>query len=515
MIGRPRSLRGRLLWGTVALAVIAVLVTEAIGVQVLRSWLLRQVDDQLDGFPVPRSVAVVEFGPPPGMSLPSDFRIVVYAADGERRGVVGSGPTPTPDLPDTVAELTLPEGRPATVGAVSGDDRWRVRRDTAADGAVFVVCLPLDTVDGATARLIALDTGVLAALLIALIVIGHWVVRLGLRPLWRMERTAREITAGDLDARARDTDPATEIGRLGAVLNTMLDQLQSALDDREASEQRLRRFVADAGHELRTPLTTIQGFAQLTLRAQPDAEARREADQLVAENAARMSRLVDDLLLLAEVDREPDQHRHPVDLLALAADVIPAVAPRVPKYPERPERTERTEGWEGPEKQEKRGRRQEGLERPVRLERLSGTGALERVHAVGDADRLRQVLTNLLTNALIHTPPGNPVHVRVGRAVVASDPVDRFSATPALPPGTPVAVVEVADHGLGLEAGDAIRVFERFYRTDPSRSGDAGGTGLGLAIATSIAQAHGGRLELDTRPGAGCTFRLVLPLAAE
>lgn len=251
----------------------------------------------------------------------------------------------------------------------------------------------------------------------------------------------------------------------------------------------MRRFVADAGHELRTPLTAIQGYAQLALRRERlSAHEQNEAHQLIAQNAERMGLLVDDLQLLAQLDREPSYDRNPVDLLSLAADAVRTAALH-------------------------------GASHPVDLGPLSdpaGNGDLDVVEVVGDPHRLRQILDNLLSNARVHTPAGTAVHVRVGGTRVAVDTCgsDRpgvVGASPPLPDGAPVSVVEVADEGPGLTAQDAKHVFERFYRADPSRSRTHGGSGLGLSIAAAVAEGHGGRLELDTVPGRGCTFRLVLP----
>ena len=487
---RPISLRARLIWGGAVLCTAAVLTVQIVGVLVLRSWLLGQVDGQLAGFP-PATEVSAALPPPPtaapdSITLPSDFRVTLYDAAGRRLGTVGNGPAPGPRLADDIAQSGLVAGRPATVKAMSGDGNWRVRRGDGAGGETYVVSLPLDTVDGATSKLIWLNTVVLAVTVIALIALSRWVVRLGLLPLSRMERTAGDIAAGNPDLRIRDTDQRTEVGRLGTVLNTMLDRLQQALREREVSEEKLRRFVADAGHELRTPLTTIQGFAQLALRRRqlPDADLQ-EADRLIAQNAERMSLLVDDLLLLAKLDREPVYQREPVDLLAVAAQAVAAVSPRLGG-------------------------------RPLRLGPLAGLEELEPVETMGDPVRLRQVVDNLLANALVHTPADVAVEVRVGttRSGPRSGGTDRAGRTSplaCLPDGVPVCVVEVADHGPGLTSTEAARVFERFYRVDRSRSRDRGGSGLGLAIATAIAQRHNGRIEVDTEAGDGCTFRLVLP----
>jgi len=499
--GRPASLRSRLVWGAALLAAVAVLAAQTIGFLVLRSWLLGRVDEQLDGFRLPphsfsRDAAAEQMPRPPdpgSVTLPSDFRITFYGASGHRRGILGSGKAPGPELPGSMDELRLSGGRPGTVPAVSGDGHWRIQKKPGPEHTWYVAALPLDTFDGATSKLLWLNGIVLAATVTGLIALSRWVVRIGLLPLTRMERAAQDITVSDLSPRLPDTDPRTETGRLGTVLNTLLDRLQQALREREFSEARLRRFVADAGHELRTPLTSIQGFAELALRHEGRSNAeRREGDRMIAQNAERISLLVDDLLLLSRLDKEPDYRRERVDLLSAAADSVSAAAHQSHGH-------------------------------PIRLAPL-GTGAaadeeeLELAETTGDPHRLRQVVGNLLSNALRHTPPGTRVDVRVGAgragpATGGTDRPGRTSPTPPLREGASICVLEVADQGPGLSPEAADRVFERFYRVDPSRSHEHGGSGLGLAIASAIAQGHGGRLELDTATGAGCVFRLVLPAA--
>ncbi|MEU9212216.1 HAMP domain-containing sensor histidine kinase [Streptomyces sp. NPDC048415] len=492
---KPRfrgGLRRRLVLGIAVVATAAVLAAEVVGFLVLRSWLMDSLDDQLTHFRTHTKAygdAASEQGFPsrfttPG-ALPSDFRIYFYDSDGHLLSASLGDPEPSePDLSSSADSLGLTAGRPTTVSATSGGGHWRVILRDGPDGMKSVVALPMDTVDGATSKILLVDGVLLALTLACVVLLGRWVVRLGLLPLTRMERTAEDITDGNLDLRLADTDERTETGRLGRVLNTMLERLQGALRERETSEARLRRFVADAGHELRTPLTTIQGFAELALRhEQQSAAGRREANRLIAQNAARMSLLVDDLHLLAQLDQEPAYRREPVDLLALAADAVSAAALGSPG-------------------------------RPIDLVPLAeGAEELELVETVGDPHRLRQVIDNLLSNARTHTPQGTPVHVRVGTGLAGPDVGGRTSASPPLPYGTPVGVLEIADEGPGLAPEDAQRVFERFYRADRSRSRSRaeGGSGLGLAIAAAIAQGHGGRLELDTAAGKGCTFRLVLP----
>ncbi|MFF5313412.1 sensor histidine kinase [Streptomyces massasporeus] len=497
----PGSLRRRLVLGVTVLATAAVLASQTIGYIVLRSWLLDRVDEQLVEFhpPAPAFYDALDGTlPAPGEHpdvLPSDYHVYFYDASGHRlNDSLGSETTPGPQLAEDAQNLGLRDGHPQTVPAVSGDGRWRVLVNPGPEGMKAVVALPLDTVDGASSKILWLNAVLLAVVIVALLALGRWVVRLGLMPLTRMESTAQDITAGRLDLRLPDTDPRTEIGRLGRVLNSMLDRLQKALLAREASEARMRRFVADAGHELRTPLTAIQGFAQLALRPERrPARELQEANRLIAQNAERMSLLVDDLQLLATLDREPSYRQERVDLLSLAADAVTATAVHSASH-------------------------------PVDLGPLhtsadpTGAEELDVAETLGDPHRLRQILENLLSNARIHTPPGTRVHVRVGTTGAGpgtggTDRPGRTTVSPPLPEGLPVSVIEVADEGPGLEPVDAELVFERFYRADPARSRMHGGSGLGLAIAATIAEGHGGRLELDTAPGRGCAFRLVLPAA--
>ena len=494
----PRSLRLRLVLGVTTLATAAVLVAQLIGFVVLRSWLLDRVDEQLTGFHPPSPVFTdVLHGtlpdPPPSGTLPSDFQLYFYDGSGHLMDTwLGGRDKAGPQLPGAEQDLELRDGRPVTVPAVQGDGHWRVLLSPGPNGMYAVVALPVDTVDGATTKMLWLDAVLLALTIAALVTLGRWVVRLGLLPLTRVEHTAEHITAGQLDLRLPDTDPRTEIGRLGRVRNSMLDRLHQALHEREASEARLRRFVADAGHELRTPLTTIQGYAELALRTgRRPAEQDREANRQIAQSAQRMGLLVDDLQLLALLDKEPSYRRARVDLLSLAADAVSSTALHHPYH-------------------------------PIDLGPLHtaadphGTADLDIVETTGDTHRLRQILENLLSNARTHTPPGTPVHVRVGsgRADAVTGGTDRpgrSSPSPALPPGTPISVLEVKDDGPGLAPHDAALVFDRFYRADPARSRSRGGSGLGLAIAATIAEGHGGRLELDAAEGEGCTFRLILP----
>jgi two-component system OmpR family sensor kinase len=281
-------------------------------------------------------------------------------------------------------------------------------------------------------------------------------VRLGLRPLGRIEQTAGAIAAGDLSQRIENSDPRTEVGRLGGALNEMLAQIERAFAERERSENRLRQFVADASHELRTPLTSVRGYAELFRRGASDRpEDLRVVMRRIEDDAARMGVLVEDMLLLARLDQGRPLEREPVDLGAIAADLADDARMLHPDW-------------------------------PVEL-RVDGETIV-----TGDELRLRQALGNLLANARAHTPQGTPVTV-------------------AVTGNGQVVTVEVADRGPGIDAEDLPRVFERFYRADPSRSRASGGSGLGLSIVASIAEAHSGEAAVTSEAGQGATFTLSIP----
>jgi two-component system OmpR family sensor kinase len=387
-----------------------------------------------------------------------------------------------PRVPDDAAWFRANADEAVTVPATGGHGRWRVAVQPLDDGSggSVVVAASLDGIDATTRQLRLVDLGVSLVVLAVLAGVGAALVRASLRPLVEIEQTARAIAAGDLTRRVPDRDPRTEVGRLGRALNTMLAQIESAFGARAASEasarrseDRMRRFVADASHELRTPLTTIRGFAELY--RQGGARDPAELDRLmrrIEDQAARMGLLVEDLLLLARLDQQRPLDRRPVDLLALAAEAVNdarAVAPD--------RRIELVLGGDEGDR---------------------GSGAV--LVVLGDEQRLRQVLANLVNNALAHTPAGSPVEVRVGGASLD---------------GRPGAAVEVVDHGPGLTPERAGRVFERFYRADPARSPADGGAGLGLSIVAALVAVHGGTVGVDSVPGRGARFRVVLPLAPD
>jgi len=376
------------------------------------------------------------------------------------RAFPGEQQSPAPKLPTRVSLPSRPNTadgdrvRFFTVPAVSGSGRYRVRasEEAQAPGYVLLVAQPLRTEDSTLHRLLLVEILVTAIVLSALAASALWIIRISLRPLRRIEETAEAITAGDLSRRVEQADPQTEVGRVGAALNTMLDRI-------EDSDRRLRRFVADASHELRTPLAAVRAYAELFDRgasSRPDDLERSMSG--ITRESERMSVLVDDLLLLARLDEGRPLERTPVDLAQLVGEAVDAARVVEPA-------------------------------RPIDL-------SVEPATVTGDEARLRQVLDNLLANARAHTPAGTPVSVELRR-------VDGW------------AELTVADHGPGLTEEQAERVFERFYRADTSRARASGGAGLGLSIVAAVTEAHGGTAAARPTPGGGATFVVTLPLGAD
>ncbi len=397
------------------------------------------------------------------------FYIDVKDATGKQIRLEAPDRNFAPDLP---ADL---DRHPRTVGSIGDADlHWRVVRLVSPQGTTAVVAQRLNETENIVDRLVGLEVVVGALVLAALAVVAQFVIRRSLRPLREVEKTAAAIAGGDLNRRVPVQDTGTEVDRLSQSLNGMLTQIQHAFAATEASEEaarrseaKMRRFVADASHELRTPLTTIKGFAEL-YRQGALADPAMFMDRIERESN-RMGLLVEDLLMLARLDAQRPLDRRPVDLLALASDAVHNA--RAVDAAQRPE----------------------GPGRPIDLEIRPGSGTLE---ISGDEARLRQVLANLVNNALIHTPPSASVAVR-------------------LTPAEDHVLVEVADTGPGLPRDQAERIFERFYRTDTSRSRDSGGTGLGLSIVQALVAAHGGRVSVSSAVGEGTTFTVRLPRASQ
>lgn len=487
------SLRARLLLAVGAVAIVALTVAGVVTYLQLRSFLYNQVDDSLEQSHqifeqwATNPGSATDLGPPPPAggadegSEPEDQLAAQYGAVRTPAGrtvvlystAFDHGHGYSPELAahltgftigpndEDLAYLTAPSTE-------AGGPEFRVRAEILSrgpySGDYLVVAQPLDETVATLHRLVVVEVAVAAAALVVASLLGWWLVRTGLRPLVAVEETAESITEGQLDERVPGANDRTEVGRLAATINVMLARIQQAFTVREAtearlrqSEERMRNFVADASHELRTPLAAVSAYAELFDRGASERPQDLERVVLgIRQETSRMGRLVEDLLLLARLDEGLPLGREPVELVALAAEAV---------------HTARTVGpdW------------------PVRLQ------ASRPVEVVGDPARLRQVVDNLLANVRSHTPPGTSAVVTV--AAQGDD-----------------AVVTVADDGPGMSEAQAQRVFERFYRTDPSRARHHGGVGLGLSIVASIVAAHGGTVSAAPRRPHGVAVTLRLPI---
>ncbi|MEA2481470.1 MAG: two-component system, OmpR family, sensor kinase [Thermoleophilaceae bacterium] len=455
------SLRGRLVAGVLVLAAVGMLLVGGVTYASQRSFQLSRVDSQLEGatFVLQRqfdgdhkpSERGPGGGPPPGGGAPSD----TFGQKRDRAGNVLDDAFLFPDEASSKPDLpkNIPVGQAETVDTAIGS--YRVLATNARDGSITVAAIPMSATNQALESLLLVEGIVIAAVLTLVGGFALVVVRVGLLPLDRMGHTAAAIAGGDLSHRVATTDPRTEVGRLGLALNRMLDRLEDAFAAREASQQRLRRFIADASHELRTPLVSIRGYAELfRMGAAREPDDVAKAMRRIEEEAARMGVLVEDLLTLARLDQVRDVTHGAVDLSVLARDAVDDARATSPD-------------------------REIGLDaRPVAV--------------TGDADQLRQVLANLLRNALVHTPEGTPIEVSVNRENGA-------------------VKLQVRDHGPGLPTDDADALFERFWRAEGGRERGKDGAGLGLAIVAGIVDGHAGSVSATNAPGGGAAFEVRLP----
>lgn len=461
-------------------ALLVVLVAVGLGstgiaaTSLLRTYLIDQQDDQLRA-----ALQDVQQNPWRVLGactsgterLPALSYVGCIAPNGDAIVVVQGPMHNDGDLPSLGSSPgSLPNGSLRTLPAQDGSTTWRVATGRLPGGYTVVLAVNLADDTKTIGRLVALEIVAGLIVLTVLGAAGYLLVRNSLRPLGAVERTAQAIAAGDLSQRVPAGDDRTEVGRLTNALNGMLARIETSFRAQQASEEqaraseaRMRRFVADASHELRTPLTSIRGFAELYRQgAVHTPEETRRLMQRIESEGSRMGLLVEDLLQLARVDQQRPLTIVPVDLAELAGDAVHDARAVQP-------------------------------ERPIALHLDESMSEVPVV--LGDEARLRQVVGNLVTNALTHTPHDARVTV-----TLTEEPHD---------PDT--VVLQVADAGPGMAPEDAARVFERFYRAESSRSREAGGTGLGLAIVASLVAAHGGTVDLQTAPGQGALFTVRLP----
>jgi two-component system OmpR family sensor kinase len=467
------SLRARLLITSVVLVAAGLLVANVATYRLLSNFLLHRVDDQLVAAQKP-VLDALQFGGevpehqtpflvPPGTYAevrdgsgdPLVWKFFGYESKADQRPVCPR------NLPGSTSSST--EGPSFfTTTAGGGDSTYRAVAAALSPGpGTLIVAIPLTEVSATLDRLLGVELVVSGIALLLVAGFALWLVRVGLRPLEGIGATAGAIAAGDLSRRVEPATERTEVGRLGLALNAMLAQIEAAFEERRASENRLRRFVADASHELRTPLTSIRGYAELFRRgADSRPEDLAKSMQRIEAEAARMGVLVDDLLLLARLDEGRPLEREQVDLARIVEEAVDSARAVEPA-------------------------------RPIDLE-LHGPASVS-----GDAGRLRQAVDNLLDNARVHTPASSRVRVTAG------------------PDDDGGVLLTVADEGPGLPAQVATRAFERFYRGDPSRSRSKGGAGLGLSIVAAIVESHGGTVNVRSEEGAGATFEVRLPASGD
>jgi two-component system, OmpR family, sensor kinase len=534
--GNLRRLSGRtpirvkIIAALLALVIIALAVISSVSLAVFRNYLLSRAGAQVTQM---YNQVLYEFNNhqgPGGTHFAGTYAPPFVAELLNTKGEVvvpGALPGQTMSGPAVLVSqgwLDAHSGQVTIVPGQAGDDNWQVitkqftgqvfdfstLQYSPPQHLILVVGMDMGSINATLSWLSRIDLLVSLIIVVALAVVGVAIVRASLRPLTDIEETAQAIAAGDLSRRVPDQDPRTEVGRLGRALNSMLAQIESSFQARtrseaaaRRSEERMRQFVADASHELRTPLTAMRGYAEYYrqrggvrddvtdaanstapepagLPAAPGAAGAdatlngtgqlSSADldrimQRVEQESARMGVLVEDMLLLARLDQQRPLERRPVDLLTLAADAVQDARIIAP-------------------------------DRAIDLQVGSATAFL----VLGDEVRLRQVIGNLMSNALTHTPDSTPVTVRI-------------LAGPREP--VPSVVLEVTDQGAGMPPEQAEHVFERFYRGDQARTRKSGGTGLGLAIVAALVAAHGGSVAVKTAPGQGSTFRVTLPLAPE
>ncbi|MBM7824642.1 two-component system OmpR family sensor kinase [Arcanobacterium pluranimalium] len=401
--------------------------------------------------------------------LPSNFYFYVHLNGTNPVEVIHSQvreDSGVPEHPEQLAKTA--SSQPQTVHGTRHDIEWRTitvelrSQLTAQSAGTVVIAHPLTSVHMAVDNLIHMMTLMSLAIILLGALLSYLLVQRSLRHLRTIEQATHAVAAGDLSTRIPPAAEGTEIGLLGDSINDMLGKIERAFKIQQKSEQNMRRFVSDASHELRTPLATVRGYAELyRLGGVPENEVSRAFERVESE-ASRMGDLVEDLLQLARLDEGRPLNLTKIELASIAENAISDFHARAP-------------------------------ERAAKVVALNGAD-VEPVVVLADQNRITQVIANLLNNALTHTPEGTPVEVAVGISEETSH-----------------AIIEVRDHGNGIDEENRERIFERFFRIDDSRCRDSGGSGLGLAIVSAITQAHGGTASVHETPGGGLTVRITLP----
>ena len=477
------SLRNRLILATLALATVAITASYLAATNSLRSFLISQADSQLaevvettllrlDRAGIESEIENEEdyknnFRPlRPLGAVPTTTAVTLLDSEGNMIGQIGGQFATSSNLAEfknlTPQKVVSYQGKPFTIRGI--DDQADIRaiaRLLPSGVGTVVISVALDSVEQTLQGLIGIFILISFMVLVAIGFVTRSLIKLSLKPLNRIEETAAAIAGGDLSARLPDVNPRTEVGRLTSSLNTMLSRIEDSFEARTESENKLRRFVADASHELRTPLTAIRGFAELHRQgAVVGEEKTRELVSRIEKESIRMSTLVEDLLLLARLDQSRELTLDPVDINYLVNEAIASARAAGPEH------------------------------------EITVTSNANEVFVLGDSMRIHQAIANLLANARTHTPAGSEIKVEIFQ--------DESSTR-----------ISVSDNGPGLSLEDQSRIFERFFRADPARVRASGeGSGLGLAIVDAIMKAHGGSVTVDSTLGVGSTFKIVFLVSA-
>ena len=477
------SLLNRLTLGVVLLSAMGFLASDVAAQTLMRSYLTHQMDSELisvagGAFPRVERAGIArearenqsdderddDAPEVPLQSVPTSISLTLIGPAGIILGQIG-GDLNSTEITSYLQSITPKKvieraNRPFTIEAPQSDFRVIAQRLPTGLGIV-VVAQSFEDIDRTLLRLQGLFILIGLVMILFIALASRKVITVGLRPLATVEATAERIAEGDLTARLPDLKPNTEVGRLVNTLNMMLGRIEESFSARIESESKLRRFVADASHELRTPITVIRGFAELHRQGAVTGEEKtKELIGRIENESKRMGSLVEDLLLLARLDQSREMKAEPVNLSKLVLDAVESARAAGPNYP------------------------------------VNFNKSGDEIYALGDNDRIHQVVANLLANARTHTPAGTKIDV----SVIQSEDGVR---------------IRIADNGPGLSDKDQSRIFERFYRADASRvRTDGEGTGLGLSIVEAVMRAHAGQVSVESELGKGATFTLFFPLSS-